>query len=205
MAVAGLHSSDTRPIIYFKGAIEAILDKCKFYYASEDSTPGIDATVRATILARVAASSSRGLRVIGMAYGYGSLNTEQPSSHNNLVFAGFQAMHDPPRRGVSDAIARLHSGGVQVIMITGDAEGTALSIARELGLKVQPGSSSSLTGKDLDTMGPREVADRIARGACVFARTTPKHKMLIVEALQSRGHVVGMTGDGGMWFSLNMF
>lgn len=196
MAVSGTHSSETRPIIYFKGAIESILERCRFYYVSDDSTPGLDVNTRKTILTRAHASAAQGLRVVALAYGFGTLDPNQPSTLNNLVFVGFQAMHDPPRLGVSEAISQLHFGGVKVIMITGDAETTALSIAKEMGLKVQPGKGSCLTGKELDTMNSDEVARKIMAGVCVFARTTPRHKMLIVEALQGRGEIVGMTGDG---------
>ncbi|KAG8856161.1 High affinity Ca2+/Mn2+ P-type ATPase-like protein [Serendipita sp. 405] len=146
-----------------------------------------------------------------MAYGFGNLDSTGANatasasasgaagvaSLTNLIFVGFQAMHDPPRPGVSEAISKLHASGVKLVMITGDAETTAVSIARELGLKVHPsGKGGCLTGKELDTMNASEVARRISTGVCVFARTTPRHKMLIVEALQGKGEVVGMTGDG---------
>ncbi|KAG8829989.1 High affinity Ca2+/Mn2+ P-type ATPase-like protein [Serendipita sp. 399] len=201
MAVSGTFEGETRPLVHFKGAVEAILERCKFYYVSDASTPGLDATIRATILSRAQESASKGLRVIAMAYGYGALDSSNPTasvaSLTNLIFVGFQAMHDPPRPGVSDAIAKLHASGVKVVMITGDAETTAVSIARELGLKVHPsGKGGCLTGKELDAMNASDVAKRISSGVCVFARTTPRHKMLIVEALQGKGEVVGMTGDG---------
>lgn len=196
MAVSGTHASETRSVIYFKGAIESILERCRFYHISDEATPGLDANIRNIIMTRAHASAAQGLRVIAMAYGFGTLDPNQPSTLNNLVFVGFQAMHDPPRPGVQEAISQLHLGGVKVIMITGDSETTALSIAKELGLKVQPGKGSCLTGKELDTMDSIDVARKIMAGVCVFARTTPRHKMLIVEALQSRGEVVGMTGDG---------
>lgn len=209
MAVSGTHSTDTRPIIYYKGAIEAILDRCKFYYVSDSSTPGLDASTRSTILTRANASASKGFRILAMAYGHGSLDPSNPAATTvtNLVFTGFQAMHDPPRPNVAEAITKLYLGGVKVIMITGDAETTAVSIAKELGMKIQRGKNNCLTGKDLDDMSPGDVARRVQSGVCVFARTTPRHKMLIVEALQGRGEIVGMTGDGGeyklLWNRLN--
>lgn len=196
MAVTGVHPSDGRSIIYIKGSIEAVLDRCQFYFVSEISTPGLDATTRSKILERSTSVASRGLRVLAMAYGYGNFDATHPPNSHNLIFTGFQAMYDPPRPGVKEAIAKLHAGGVKVIMITGDAEHTALAISKELGLKVPGGKSSCLTGAEMDTMPEREVGDRIARGVSVFARVTPRHKMVIVGALQSRGDVVGMTGDG---------
>jgi len=196
MAVTGVHPSDGRSIIYIKGSIEAVLDRCQFYFVSENSTPGLDATTRSTILERATSVASRGLRVLAMAYGYGNFNATHPPNSHNLIFTGFQAMYDPPRPGVKEAIAKLHAGGVKVIMITGDAEHTALAIAKELGLKVPGGRGSCLTGAEMDMMTEHEVGDRITRGVSVFARVTPRHKMVIVGALQSRGDVVGMTGDG---------
>jgi len=196
MGVTGVHPSDGRSIIYIKGSIEAVLDRCQFYFVSESSTPGLDATTRNMILERATSVASRGLRVLAMAYGYGNFDATHPPNSHNLIFTGFQAMYDPPRPGVKEAIAKLHAGGVKVIMITGDAEHTALAIAKELGLKVPGGRGSCLTGAEMDTMTEREVGDRIARGVSVFARVTPRHKMVIVGALQSRGDVVGMTGDG---------
>ena len=80
-------------------------------------------------------------------------------------------------------------------MITGDAEETALSIARSLGLRVGAGKSGCLTGQAIDRMNKQQLRE-VVGGVSVFARTTPKHKMAIVEAFQSRGAVVAMTGDG---------
>ncbi|KZV79495.1 HAD-like protein, partial [Exidia glandulosa HHB12029] len=167
----------------------AVLERCKFYLVADDSTPAIDPSTRTLITARAESVASRGLRVIAMAYGFGSNGTAP------MVFAGFAAMRDPPRPGVADSIAQLHQAGVQVIMITGDAEQTALAIAREIGLRVQPGTSSCLTGTALDRMSKNQLREAMG-SVSVFARTTPRHKMAIVEALQSRGAVVAMTGDG---------
>lgn len=217
MAISGTHSGGDGPVkremYYIKGSIDAILDRCKFYYVGEDSTPGLDANTRNVVMSKAQSTASRGLRVIAMAYGYGAVEASNPPSvpasrvgtpapadntKSNLVFVGFQAMYDPPRKGVADAISLLQSGGVQVVMITGDAEQTALSIARQLGLNVGSGSSSCLTGREIDMMSKVQLRERVG-AVSVFARTTPKHKMAIVEAFQSRGAVVAMTGDGGIY------
>lgn len=246
MAVSGVHNTDSRQIYYIKGAIEAILPRCKAYYVSDESTPALDSLTRSLIVSKAEAVASQGLRVVAMAYGFGTVKTLEadseptisgraasPNPQANLIFTGFQAMMDPPRKGVSDAIASLQSGGVQVVMITGDAVETAMAIGRQLGLLVpgtggrggslhspvngghsfgaeKSGRSNSLgvargclTGKELDAMDDRMLRERVT-GISVFARTTPKHKMRIVGALQSRGAVVGMTGDGGKFLNLNL-
>jgi Ca2+-transporting ATPase len=207
-----------REMYYIKGSIEAILDRCKFYYVSDDSTPGLDSNTRNVILTKAQKTASRGLRVIAMAFGYGSVDptppnpsvsqrsessSSSPEYKSNLVFVGFQAMFDPPRKGVADSIGLLQSGGVQIVMITGDAEQTALSIAQQLGLRVGRGTSAEggvLTGKAIDLMSKEQLKEKVG-SVSVFARTTPRHKMAIVEAFQSRGAVVAMTGDGGMAFA----
>ncbi|KAF7350904.1 Calcium-transporting ATPase 1 [Mycena sanguinolenta] len=247
MSVSGVHTEtslstpngNAREMYYIKGAIETVLERCKFYYVSEESTPALDATTRSVILGKAQGVASRGLRVVAMAFGLGSAGgsglstpsrSRSPSRDGsggereswNLVFAGFQAMHDPPRKGVADAIGLLQAGGVQVVMITGDAEETALAIARQLGLKVGSrhghgrgqsvagndlgnsalvggaGAESNswvLTGKAIDQMNKMQLKERVGT-VSVFARTTPRHKMAIVEAFQSRGAIVAMTGDG---------
>ncbi|KAJ6593200.1 Ca-transporting ATPase [Mycena capillaripes] len=244
MSVSGIHTDGTlspsgngaREMYYIKGAIETVLERCKFYYVNDESTPALDATTRRVILGKAQGVATRGLRVVAMAFGLGSAGTATPAGSRspsrdgsereswNLVFAGFQAMHDPPRKGVADSIGLLQAGGVQVVMITGDAEETALSIARALGLKVgsQHGhghgngnangavgdlgssvltgggaanNSFCLTGKAIDQMSKAQLKERVGT-VTVFARTTPRHKMAIVEAFQSRGAVVAMTGDG---------
>ena len=240
MAVSGVHGDSNREVYYTKGSIEAIIDRCRFYYVSEGSTPGLDASMRQVILGKAQETASSGLRVIALAYGYGSVTDVEtgnvssraptPSSENitgNLVFVGFQAMFDPPRKGVADSIALLQAGGVQVVMITGDSEETALSIARQLGLRVGStghgrnskrlapshvrnnsaqaslgdASSYCLTGKAIDQLSKKQLVERVGN-VTVFARTTPRHKMAIVEAFKARGDVVAMTGDGGTGFRI---
>ena len=204
MVVSGTISSspDAQELLYLKGSIEAVLDRCRFYYLSDSSTPTLDPTVKQAILAKASLVASKGLRVVAMAYGFGSAEGGANSgslSTSELVFAGFQAMLDPPRRGVADAIAALQTAGIHVVMITGDAEQTALSIARDLGLKLNAGTSSCLTGKAIDLLSERQLQDRVAN-VTVFARVTPRHKMVIIAAFQARGAVVAMTGDGGAPF-----
>ena len=90
-----------------------------------------------------------------------------------------------------------------MVMITGDSEATALSIAQKLGLKVGRGAGV-LTGKAIDQMTKAQLKERVGN-VSVFARTTPRHKMAIVEAFQARGAVVAMTGDGGKFSMFFVF
>ncbi|PFH52196.1 hypothetical protein AMATHDRAFT_57558 [Amanita thiersii Skay4041] len=232
MAISGIHedraslqvNSSPREMYYIKGSIDTILDRCKFYYVNEESTPSLDSNTRNAIATKANLAASKGLRVIALAYGYGPVDapsgspsrttSRSPSpaplesyEKTNLVFVGFQAMLDPPRKGVADSIGLLQAAGVHVVMITGDAEQTALSIAQKLGLRVGRGAGGSsegggvvtsrycLTGSAIDQMSKTQLMERVGT-VSVFARTTPRHKMAIVEAFQSRGAVVAMTGDG---------
>jgi Ca2+-transporting ATPase len=181
------HLPADRDTTFLSGALEAVLPRCRFYLRADHSTASLDPGVSKLIHSKSIELATSGLRVVGMAQG------PDPEA---LIFVGFQGMMDPPRKGVDAAIAQLNAGRIQVVMITGDSEQTALAIARQLGIRVNPGSAGCLTGKDIDLLSQRQLTDRIS-GVSVFARTTPRHKMAIIEAFQTRGAVVAMTGDGG--------
>ncbi|KAK8140226.1 hypothetical protein PG984_000292 [Apiospora sp. TS-2023a] len=121
-----------------------------------------------------------------------------------LTFAGLVGMSDPPRPGVSRSIRRLMRGGVKVIMITGDSSTTALAIGRQLGMHIATDREASsgqsvvrsvLQGDEVDAMSEHELAMAM-QTTTIFARTNPEHKLKIIQALQSRGDIVAMTGDG---------
>ena len=107
-----------------------------------------------------------------------------------LTFVGLVGLVDPPRQEACTAIAQCAGAGINVKMITGDHQVTALAIARELGLK-----GEAMTGAAFDLIPPNELAAEI-ENVSVFARVTPSHKVAIVRALQKNGHTVAMTGDG---------
>ena len=202
---------------FVSGAIEIILPFCKFYLRSDGTAAPLDSSLASIILNKANdLSASLGVRIVAMAFAPNdtAVRTDPQIPADNLIFAGFQAMLDPPRRGVDAAIAALNAGGVQVVMITGDSEATARSIAKQLGIPcggasetpsvngaksyVRGTSSGVLTGREIDALSQRQLADRIS-SINVFARTTPRHKMAIIEAFQSKGKVVAMTGDGGQF------
>lgn len=130
--------------------------------------------------------------------------THDEDVYKGLTFAGIVGMSDPPRYGVTRAISRLMRGGVRIIMITGDSETTAVAVARKLGMPIatareHTGSSVGvkpvLTGHQIEEMSDEEFAATI-ENTSIFARTSPDHKMKIINALQARGDIVAMTGDG---------
>lgn len=188
-SVTGSFGAGTPDATYLSGALEPVLARCRTYLREDSSTAPLDGGVSKLVASKAVELASLGLRVVAMAYG---------TDPEALTFAGFQGMMDPPRPGVADAIGRLGAGGIQVVMITGDSEETAVAIARQLGIRTTPGQNriGVLTGKEIDALSQRQLTDRIG-GVTVFARTTPRHKMAIIEAYQTRGAVVAMTGDGG--------
>ena len=209
---------------YVKGALEQILKRCDTYLSKEGREIILDEPRRQAAMTAAERMAEDGLRVLGFASGSNkdSTKTYKPSqvtsrsstpkpgitrvasrhfdedSYKGLVFAGIVGMNDPPRKDVDRSIRRLMTGGVKVIMITGDAETTALAIARKLGMPLsasRPGYRPVLRGDELDQMSEEDLAQAM-KGTSIFARTSPEHKMKIIRALQSGGDVVAMTGDG---------
>lgn len=198
-------------VAYIKGALEQVLKRCDTYLTAQGREIVLDEQRKQDTFKAADAMAKDGLRVLGLASGptrRGSRsNTPQPGKeqssvdehlYQGLCFAGLVGMSDPPRKGVDKSIRRLMAGGVKVIMITGDAETTAVAIAKKLGMPINMNSalgSPVLRGDELDRMSDEDLAQAITRTS-VFARTSPDHKLKIIRALQSRGDVVAMTGDG---------
>lgn len=213
--IIGKGSPSESNVAYIKGALEQVLARSDTYLTKDGREVILDEPRRDTIRAAAEHMASEGLRVLAFASGAvrdtsrgmkgfnSRSNTPKGSPaddddrYNGLVFAGLVGMNDPPRRDVHKSIRRLMSGGVRVIMITGDAETTAVAIAKKLGMVVNEsaGARSVIRGDELDRMTMGELTQAIATTS-IFARTSPDHKLKIVRALQSRGDVVAMTGDG---------
>ncbi|ODQ66871.1 calcium-transporting P [Nadsonia fulvescens var. elongata DSM 6958] len=191
MAVASHSGDKSASVIHIKGAMERIYPLCTSYVNKEGKTVSLDDAHRAVVEKVSKEMSQEGLRIIAVANGKGADTTDP----NNLTFIGLIGMHDPPRPGVQSSIRRLMSGGVRVIMITGDNDVTALAIAKQIGIPLLAGERSVMTGDVLDSLSPQGLEDALSY-ISVFARTSPEHKMTIVRALQARGDVVAMTGDG---------
>ena len=190
--MATLHSmSPTEPVVLVKGAPEAVLAMCSRQEAPDGPT-ALDAGYWSD---RIAEAAAQGERVLGFAMRHmpeGTARIDFPDVETGLTFLGIVGFIDPPREDAIAAIAECASAGIGVRMITGDHAATAKAIARQLGLGDDP---AVLTGHDLDQLSGEDFAQAV-RDTIVFARTSPEHKLRIVQALQAEGRVVAMTGDG---------
>ncbi len=201
MYMATLHSSPEPehpgPVMYVKGSSDALLGHCVDMLGLDGSRLPLDV---GAVHDEVAALAARGLRVLvaakrSFAPGKTDLGHEDVAE---LTLLGLVGMIDPPRTEAKRAVAACQSAGVKVKMITGDHAVTAAAVASELGLagaRDADGRLRAITGKELATLGDVDLpplADEVA----VFARVSPDQKLALVRALQSRGHIVAMTGDG---------
>jgi len=190
--MATLHSvSPAGHVVLVKGAPEAVLAMCARQEASDGAT-ALDAGYWSD---RIAEAAAQGERVLGFAMRHmpeGTARIDFPDVEIGLTFLGIVGFIDPPREDAIAAIAECASAGIGVRMITGDHAATAKAIARQLGLGDDP---AVLTGHDLDQLSGEDFAQAV-RDTIVFARTSPEHKLRIVQALQAEGRVVAMTGDG---------
>ena len=141
---------------------------------------------------------SHALRNLAVAYrklGAGEERGDHESVfERGLTLLGVHGMIDPPRPEVIDSISQCREAGIRTVMITGDHAGTAEAIARAIGI-IESDGELVITGSELDSISDSGLQDEVRRAA-VFARVSPEHKLRIVKALQSNGHVTAMTGDG---------
>ncbi len=176
-------------LFFVKGAPERVLEMCETLEDGGRQKP-ID---RQAALAAADEAASRGLRVIAMAYGEVPPGADPPREPWGLTYLGFEAMMDPPREGVLEAVRGCRAAGIRVVMITGDHAATALAIARMLGITSGPGTL--VEGREIEELSDEALAERM-RTAAVCARMSPEHKLRVVQALQREGNVVAVTGDG---------
>lgn len=181
--------------VYVKGAPEVILSKCARVLTDTgptDLTPDKAEQIRE----QVGAFADDALRVLAVAYTEDVDVVERDDTgeaddvSDDLIFAGLVGMMDPARKEVADAIAATERAGVGVKMVTGDNVRTAAAIASELGL-----GQRVMEGGDVEDCSEDTLRDRV-ESVDVFARTSPEHKVRILQALQANGHTVAMTGDG---------
>ena len=180
--------------IICKGAPDVLLKKCTKAYTNGTVTK-LNGNLIAQIEKQNTQMANQALRVLAIAY----LDIEQlpvnldSKIEQNLIYVGLIGMMDPPREGVKEAVATCRRAGIKTVMITGDHVATAKAIAKDLGI-LKP-QDLAITGEELDKI-PEAILKRDITKYSVFARVTPEHKVKIVNAFQSTGAVVAMTGDG---------
>ncbi len=190
--MATLHgSSDGEGLIFIKGAPDTLIELCEWEQRGNDVAP-LDAR---SWRARVESIAGRGQRTL--AIGYRKIREKRTKLsfsdlENDLVLIGIVGMIDPPRAEAIEAVDACHSAGISVKMITGDHAITAEAVARQMHIS---SGNGVMIGREIERASDRDL-ERDADEIDVFARSSPEHKLRLVQALQSRGQVVAMTGDG---------
>jgi Ca2+-transporting ATPase len=188
-----------RKEIYVVGAPEVILNHSA-HVLENNKCKKITQKQRKDILTQVEHLTKKAMRVLALAYKEVPHHIDGLSEDlvSKLVFVGIVGMKDPPRQEVEEAIVKAKKAGIRVVMTTGDHKGTALAIAKEIGLideKAKSKYPEALTEQELLDLSEKEFED-IIKNVSIFARLTPNMKLRIVKTLQKQGHIVAMTGDG---------
>ncbi|MBO2455207.1 HAD-IC family P-type ATPase [Actinomadura barringtoniae] len=183
--------------VHVKGSIERVLALCDRQLGLDDQREPFDHRAVKAVTELAEAFGRQGLRVLAFARAEAEASSTPLTRSSipltrlsHLTFVGLQAMQDPPRQAAADAVRACHDAGIQVKMITGDHAETAAAIGTQVGLH-----GEVMTGTDIDACPGDRLPGAVERTA-VFARVSPAQKLLLVRALQSRAHVIAMTGDG---------
>ncbi len=180
---ASLVRENGRHTLLILGAPEILANACS-----------LNATERRRLLEDIETHANAGERILGVALMPGDdLDALEERLPSGCAFQGYLAFHDPIRPRVKSAIQRISRAGVRTVIVTGDHPGTALAVARTIGLS--DGAGSVITGAELAALAPDDILGRLPR-VSVFARVTPEQKVMITRLFQSRGDVVAVTGDG---------
>ncbi|MCP4424771.1 MAG: cation-translocating P-type ATPase [Chloroflexi bacterium] len=185
---------DSPFIAFTKGSVDGLLEVASHLWTGNEIIP-IDDVVHERISDANEQLASRGQRVLGVAFrAVPNYEFEEETKlEKDMVFVGLTAMMDPPRPEVREAVVNARTAGVRSVMITGDHPLTARAVAQNL--TIASDGASYLTGQDLAQMGVADLKDAV-HDISVYARVSPEHKLNIVEALQEKGEIVAMTGDG---------
>ncbi|MCW9013167.1 MAG: cation-translocating P-type ATPase [Gammaproteobacteria bacterium] len=187
-----LHQASDGVIAYIKGAPERLLPQCSRALAAD----GEQAFEPETVLAEATALAHEGYRVLALAKRDFTMvpePLEPATTEQDLTFIGLVALIDPPRSEASQAVADCLTAGITPVMITGDHPGTAMAIARRIG--ISDDDQATLSGEELEKLSDKQFA-HLVESVRVYARVTPQQKLRIVKALQENGEFVAMTGDG---------
>ena len=179
-------------MLYCKGAPETVLAACGFVQFDAGIVP-LDPVARTRLLAAQRQMAEAGLRVL--AFAHCAVADGMPNEERGMILSGLVGLEDPPRAEVPDAVARCATAGIRIIMVTGDHPHTALAIARQIGM-VKGEQPAVITGDQLRAISPAQLQLALDAKEIIFARVAAEQKMLIVQALQKKGEIVAVTGDG---------
>lgn len=190
--------SDERVSVYVKGAPKELLDiSTKIIFG--EKVIELTQTKKAEIMEQIDNFAKEGLRVLGFAYRGLQANELSEATANtierDLIFVGITAMYDPPRIEVPDAVAVCRKAGIRIVMITGDYQLTALSIAKQVGI-VSSNDAEVISGAELTDLTEEQLKDKLVNKEVIFARVNPEQKLRVVNAFKELGNIVAVTGDG---------
>lgn len=199
MATLNGSEDQSGSFVYLKGSSEALLSRCTDSLDFDGQQVSLDAE---RVRHEVAAMATQGMRVLAFArkaWHDRDISLTHESVADGLTFLGIQGMIDPPRREAVEAVKACQQAGITVKMITGDHALTAVAVAGDIGIlgaaSKLPISANVVMGQDMSQLSDIQLTD-MAATTHVFARVTPEQKLRLVRALQARGEVVAMTGDG---------
>ena len=189
--MATLVDVEDKRYIYLKGAPDVLLDLVE----KEVSHNQVKVFDESPWNEKIATNAKLGQRILAAAYKEVS-NTKETLTHedisSDMILVGLFGIIDPPKKEAIEAVRVSRQAGISVKMITGDHKDTAMAIAKEIGIE---NYADALVGKDIEALSDEEL-EKVVMSIDVYARTTPEHKLRLVEAIQRNGQIVGMTGDG---------
>lgn len=195
MSVIVERKRDGKRIVITKGAPDILLSRSEHILWGEKRLP-LSPQREKAVSNSIEELASQALRTIAIAYKEVDSKTDFQSEEDvesKLTFIGLQGMIDPPRPEVQDSILECREAGIKTIMITGDHIVTAKAIAKQL--NILPDHGKIIDGNTLAKMSVKDL-EEVVEDIYVYARVSPEHKLKIVKALQAKGHIVAMTGDG---------
>jgi Ca2+-transporting ATPase len=185
-----LHEGKDGIVVYSKGAPEVLIDCCE-QVLTEHGSQAID---RGQWQAQAEQLSGLGYRVLALACGHlDKIPDDLAAAERGLSLLGLVALIDPPREGAIQAVQECASAGITTVMITGDHPGTALEIARRLGIASE--DQGVISGPELESISDDALQQQVVNNR-VYARVSPAQKIRLVKSLQARGQFIAMTGDG---------
>jgi len=187
-----LHRTASEQVLYTKGALQTVMPLCS-HVETERGIEVLGAEERESMLRAEQELAGQGLRVIAFASRKVAEGELRGQLESGLTLSGLVGLEDPPRAEVAEAVRKCHAAGIKVIIVTGDHPHTAVAIAREIGLCIAP---LVVTGDDMQHLSAAQLQLKLDAPEIIFARLKADQKMRIVVALQKKGHIVAVTGDG---------